>query len=96
MTPLTIFGAQSVALGVCHAIHTLYKEYPITAFLVTSLQDNPTTLAGLPVYEASSFPDKDVCVLIATPEDAHIQIIEHLKQHGFTKYICIDSRKKRY
>lgn len=94
MEKLAIFGAKSIALGVYRAIHTLYGEYPVTAFLVSSLRDNPSVLAGIPVRELRSFPEKDTCVLIATPEDTHVQIIELLKQYGFTRYICMDSRRE--
>ena len=94
MEKLAIFGAKSIALGICRAIHTVYREYEVTAFLVSSMQDNPPVLAGLPVRELQSFPEKDTCVLIATPEDTHAQIIELLKQYGFSRYICMDSRRE--
>ena len=94
MEKLAIFGAKSIALGVYRAIHTLYGECQVTAFLVSSLRDNPPVLADLPVRELQTFPEKDTCVLIATPEDTHPQIIELLKQHGFSRYICMDSRRE--
>lgn len=94
MEKLAIFGAKSIALGVYCAIHTLYKEYPVSCFLVSSMKDNPIMLAGLPVRELRCFSEKDTCILIAAPEDTHIRIIELLKQYGFSKYICIDSRRE--
>lgn len=94
MEKLAIFGAKSIALGIYRAIHTLYGEYQVTAFLVSSMRDNPPVLADLPVRELRTFLEKDTCVLIATPEDTHIQIIELLKQYGFSRYICMDSRRE--
>lgn len=94
MTNLAIFGAKSIALGIYHAIHTLYKEYPVSCFLVSSMRDNPPVLAGLPVRELRNFSEKDACILIATPEDTHVQIIELLKQYGFSRYLCMDSHRE--
>lgn len=95
---LAMYGAKSLALGMYYAIRELYPEYMIQYFLVTSLQDNPSTLAGLPVKEIKDFShevDKDkVYILIATPEDKHQEIAQQLKKYGFPNYICMDSRKE--
>lgn len=91
---IVIFGAKSIALGVCRAVQELYKEFDVIGFMVTSREGNPDTLAGLPVYELESFQDKDICILIATPEDMHIVIVRSLEEKGFHSHICIDSKKE--
>ena len=61
MWKVAIFGAKSIAMGVCHAVQQLYKnDFEIIGFLVSSKEDNPDTLLGLPVYELESFTQKDV------------------------------------
>lgn len=94
MSKITIFGAKSIALGTYHAIHTLYPEQWIDAFLVTSKENNPDTLVGLAVVELSLYEDKEACVLIATPENVHEEIVQMLDEQGFHDYVCIDSRKE--
>lgn len=96
-----IFGAKSIALGVCEAVRVLYPETEILGFLVSSLDDNPKVLAGLPVYEAGSLAkqlseaDKQgLCVLVAVPEDIHGQIVQILRKHGFVNYELIHSRRE--
>lgn len=98
---VAIYGSQSIALGVYQAVKELYPDYSICCFLVTSLQNNPSVLAGLPVKELEGFSkeisrdEKDMIrVLIATPEDIHLEIVDALKQHGFYHYICIDSQRE--
>ncbi len=91
---MVIFGAKSIALGVCRAVQKLYEEFDVVGFLVTSREGNPDTLAGLPVYELDSFQDKDICILIATPEDMHVAIVRSLEEKGFHSHICIDSQKE--
>lgn len=94
MRKLAIFGAKSIALGTCLAVRELYKEFTIIGFLVSSREGNPDTLAGLPVYELADFTQKDVCVLVATPEDVQRQIVQSLEAHGFHNHICVDSVKE--
>lgn len=89
-----IFGAKSIALGVCRAVQELYKDFDVVGFLVTSRRDNPDTLTGLPVYELDNFREKDICILIATPEDTHAAIVKSLEEKGFHSHICIDSKKE--
>lgn len=99
---LAVYGARSIALGVYEAIKELYPEYPVCCFLVSSLQDNPSVLAGLPVRELEEFsqelPKDDkkhmIHVLVGTPEDMHLEITSALKQHGFYHYTCIDSQRE--
>lgn len=94
MLKLAIFGAQSIALGVCKAIQELYKDFKVTGFLVSSKAGNPDTLAGLPVYEIGDFQEKKICVLIATPEDIQEGIVGMLEEQGFHNHICVDSEKE--
>lgn len=91
---IAIYGAKSIALGVCKAVQRLYKGFDVSSFLVTSSVGNPDTLAGLPVYELDNFGDKDICILIATPEDTHSAIVKSLEEKGFHNHVCIDSKKE--
>lgn len=93
---LVIYGAKSFALGICHAMRNLYPEHTIQCFLVSSKQGNPLTLAGLPVKEIGSYVceanTNPVHVLIGTPEDTHLEIIDKLKKNGLNQYTCMDSK----
>lgn len=89
-----IFGAKSIALGTCRAVQELYKDFTIIGFLVSNSIGNPDTLAGLPVYELESYTKKDICILIATPEDVQEEIVQMLEKYGFHNHICVDSRKE--
>lgn len=98
---IVIFGAKAIALGICKAIQRLYPGNHVSCFLVTSMQGNPTTLAGLPVREITDFlhdnsseKESDYHILIGTPEDMHPQIEEILKSKGVYNYTCIDSKKE--
>lgn len=98
---IVIYGARAIALGICKAIQELYSEYYVSCFLVTSMQGNPTTLAGLPVKEIGDFlqsssnkNESDYHILIGTPEDVHPQIEEILKKNGISNYTCIDSKRE--
>ncbi len=46
-----IFGAKSVAIGVCRAIRSLYPENQISGFLVSSLENNPEKIEGIDARE---------------------------------------------
>lgn len=95
---LVIYGAKSLAIGMYYAIRKLYSEYTVKCFLVSSLEQNPELLAGLPVKEIESFSNEvnknEVHVLIGTPEDIHSEIIEKLKEYGFCHYTCMNSRRE--
>lgn len=93
-----IYGAKSIALGVCRAIQTLYPSHRVEGFLVSSLEGNPSMLAELPVREIGGFSDAltaedkaAVHILIATPENIHNIILFTLKEYGFSRYTCINS-----
>ena len=94
MLKIAIFGAQSIALGTCKAVRELYKDFEVIGFLVSSKAGNPDTLAGLPVYELENFQEKNVCILIATPEDIQEGIVRMLEEQGFHNHICVDSEKE--
>lgn len=94
-----IFGAKSVAIGVYRALRELQPEVDILGFLVSSIQDNPRELEGLPVWElakASEFFKKDekrrLQVYIAVPEVLHQEIITSLIKHDFLNYMPVGSR----
>lgn len=94
LTQLAIYGAKSLALGVCLAVQELYPEYLMKGFIVKSLTDNPSVLAKLPVKELKDVTEKEIFILIATPEDTHKEIVHDLEQYGFFHYSCIDSKKE--
>lgn len=94
MQKLAIFGAKSIALGVYRAIQELYREYEVVVFLVSSKENNPDTLAGLSVVELDHFHEKDIYILIATPENFHADIVRSLEEHQFHHYICMDWRRE--
>ena len=94
MKQLVIFGAKSIALGACLAIKRLYPEYEVTGFMVSNLYGNESSLCGLPVKEINCFADKNIWILIATPEDIQGEIERMLQGKGFQNIVCLDSRKE--
>lgn len=100
---LMIYGAGEVALGVCSAVRTLHPQFQVKmkGFLVTSPENNPSHLAGLPVMGIAAYSRaltreqiKNIHILIATPEYAHPEIIQTIEKCGFTNYSCISSGKE--
>lgn len=94
-----IFGAKSVAIGVCRALKELWPEIRIFGFLVSSLENNPKELEGMPVWElaeaSAKLTDEEkrkICVYIAVPEILQGQIRESLLRYGFVNYKTVDSR----
>lgn len=95
MKNIYIYGAKSTALGICKAIEKLYSDCCcIRGFLVSSWENNPLTLAELPVIELEKFTDKEASILIATPENLHNEIICKLEENGFYNYVSIDSKEE--
>lgn len=86
---LIIFGAKSLALGTSHAIQTVHPEIHLEGFVVTSRSGNPSILNNLKVYELAELTDKDLCILIATPQDIQQKIVEFLDEQGFHNHICM-------
>lgn len=98
---LYIYGAKSIALGICKAVQMLYPEHKVQGFLVTSAMGNPASLADLPVYEVATFAlrtiEKEAChILIAVPENVHSQIIKTLEEFNIRNYTCITSQIEKY
>lgn len=89
-----IYGAKSLALGAFLAVRTLFPGQKICGFIVKSLDDNPATLAGLPVRQLADVSEKKIHILIATPEDLHREIISDLETYGFYHYTCLDSDRE--
>lgn len=101
MQKIAIYGAKSLALGIYEAIHFLYPQYNCIGFVVSSLKNNPNTLAGLKVWELDELKARilpaereAVEIVIATPEDIHEEITDYLLKNGFKKYICMDSHRE--
>ncbi|NBJ94860.1 DUF4422 domain-containing protein [Parablautia muri] len=94
MKQIVIFGAKSIALGACLAVKKVCPEYEVSGFMVSSLSGNASCLCGLPVAEVDCFTDKNVCILIATPEDVQGSIETMLKGKGFQNIVCLDSEKE--
>lgn len=92
MPQLMIYGAKALALGACRAVQSLYPECLVKGFAVKSLNNNPDTLAGLPVQELLDVKEKEIPILIAAPEDVHGEIVRDLRANGFFHYICMDSK----
>ena len=86
---LIIFGAKSLALGASHAIQTVHPEIHLEGFVVTSRSGNPSILNNLKVYELAELTDKEICILIATPQDIQPKIVEFLDEQGFQNHICM-------
>lgn len=86
---LIIFGAKSLALGASHAIQTVHPEIHLEGFVVTSRSGNPSILNNLKVYELAELIDKEICILIATPQDIQSKIVEFLDEQGFQNHICM-------
>lgn len=93
-----IYGAKSIALGVCCAMEILFPEKEILGFLVSQKEGNPDKLGGFPVFEIADYwkrrmdkgsGNEKITVLIGTPETVHDEIIQMLEQYGFTSYVCI-------
>ncbi len=59
MMRFVIYGAQAIALGVCRAFDTLFKDIEIPCFLVTERGINPERLAGRPVMELPGDAESD-------------------------------------
>ena len=95
---LLIYGAQGYALGAYEAVKTLYPEYEIPFFMVSSVEGNAPVLGGIPVRNFSSVlgeipheKRKGIKVLIATPENVQDEIEDLLVSNGFQDNKRLDS-----
>lgn len=93
-TLIAIYGAQMVAVSIYYAIKTLYPDWQIVFFIVTSKEGNPENIDGVPVVTLQEFDRKDVQILIAVPENFHKEIADSLEEKGLPNYVCIDSEKE--
>lgn len=98
---VAIYGAQAIAFSTYKAIKEIYMEYNVCCFIVTSIDNNPTELDGIPVYSLSElirmkFNKNNMKVVIATPESVISEIKDNLEQKGFTNIESIDSEKFAY
>ena len=98
---LLIYGARSLGLGAYRAIQALYPEVSVDCFLATSLQGNPTVLAGLPVREIGAYTAQleawekaGFHILIAAPEDQHADMVQTVEGLGYCGYTCLTSEKE--
>lgn len=94
MQEIIIFGAKSIAIGAYLAIKELYSEYSVIGFMVSSMEGNSDVVCGLSVHEISYYEDKTVPVLVATPEDVQECVLDMLKQHGYEKIACLNSKRE--
>ena len=95
---IAIYGAQGYALGTYKALKTLYPEKEIPFFIVSAMEGNPATLAGIPVKlvsEVSEFYSEDnkddLEIIIATPENIQQNIEETLDEYGFFNHSRLTS-----
>lgn len=100
MMKWVIYGAQGIALGAYRAMKELWPEDDVLCFLVTSGEDNPAVLSGLPVCELAHFAagktqeEKDtIAVYIATPENVMGGIERCLDEAGLYRHIRFDSAR---
>ena len=87
---IAIYGAQGYALGTYRALKTLYPEKEIPFFIVSAMEGNPVTLAGIPVKLVSDVAEfysdeekNDLEIIIATPENIQQEIEGTLDRYGF-------------
>ncbi|SCZ76109.1 DUF4422 domain-containing protein [Pseudobutyrivibrio xylanivorans] len=83
-----IFGAQGIALSVYEAFTISNPEEKVECFLVTSHENNPSSLAELPVRALEDYSNEcadksDVQILVATPANVMGEIGESLHAAGF-------------
>lgn len=97
---LCIYGAQGIALGAYNAINLLHPEIDIECFLVTTMENNPLELGGIPVRELNEFvveksdeEKKNIQVLIGTPENVMEAIEKGLDEVGIYNHVRLDSMK---
>lgn len=94
MKELLIFGAKSIAAGVCLALRELYSDYKILGFIVTDKKANPNTLCGLPVIEAASYEHKNIPILLAIPQNVQQSVQMSLSQMGYQNIVLLDSSRE--
>lgn len=95
-----IFGAQGYALGTYEAISILHPDRHISCFLVSELNNNASSLRGIPVLEvgdiAAKLSDQEKAfyeILIATPENVQQEVEEILERYGFYNHRRMTSER---
>lgn len=91
---IAIYGAQMVAVSVYYAIKELYSDCRVKCFIVSNKAGNPAAVDGIPVIDLEEFNEKDMVILIATPENYHKEIVREMLKKGLCRYVCIDSLKE--
>lgn len=93
-----IFGAKSIAISTYRAVQALHGDFYIEGFLVTSLENNPHEIDGLPVKEVKTAAQRmteqekrRVRVWIAVPDDVQSQAKELLRRYGFMDFVPVDA-----
>jgi len=75
-----IYGAQVVAYGAYRAINALYGRRPM-CFVVSSMEDNPSEIEGVPVRTPEAIP-QGVPVILAVTELLQGEILAGLRERG--------------
>lgn len=91
---VALYGAQMVAVSVYFAMKKLYPNVRVVSFIVSDRKENPEFIDGVPVVLLDEFKRKDIPILIATPENHHVEIASELEKRGFSCYERIDSEKR--
>ena len=82
MLPIAIYGAQMVAVSIYYAIKTLYPNWEIVSFIVSSKEGNPTSIDGISVVTLQEWEEKNIQMFIAVPENFHKEISDALEEKG--------------
>lgn len=89
---LVIFGAGVTALGVAMSLQEKPYEFHIEYCLVSDLNVNPVSVAGIPVIDytmAENLVRKGATILVAAVEKNIKSMQESLKEHGYVHTIPI-------
>lgn len=88
---VAIYGAGVIGYDISLALKELYN-ISVEVFLVSQKDGNPREIEGIPVIEVLEWKYLiNGCILIAAPEEYHMDMVAYLKMHGVERYICIDS-----
>ncbi len=92
-----IYGAGVVAYGAYEAIRMLCQKQ-IEAFVVSDNTEGRNSLAGIAVKQVSKelFITGKEFVLVATPEEYHVQIADTLKANACDSFVLLTSRLEYY
>lgn len=85
-----IYGAQVVAYGVYTAIKEVINKKP-RAFVVSSVDNNPASIEGIPVLEIDGNIDKEALIIVAVPEIYHNEIRQKLWDYNLHNLLFVDT-----